>query len=82
MAGLRLRSASPLRSAPLFPIAFVIIFLLCGAKKEMEEGLVVVCGLAHGYCTMVLLRHPYTGKLLFVLYLIGRVNNQIRNMIS
>ncbi len=60
------------RSAPLFPIAVAIVFLLCGAKKEMEEGLVVVCGLAHGYCTMVLLRHPYTGKLLFVFYLIGR----------
>jgi hypothetical protein len=32
-AGLRLRFASPLRSAPLFPIAVAIVFLLCGAKK-------------------------------------------------
>jgi hypothetical protein len=33
----RLRSASPLRSAPLPPIALAIVFLLCGAKKGNEN---------------------------------------------
>jgi murein DD-endopeptidase MepM/ murein hydrolase activator NlpD len=36
VAGLRLRSATPLRSAPLPPIAVAIVFLLCGAKKRTE----------------------------------------------
>ncbi len=50
----RLRFVPSLRFAPLFPIAFVIVFLLCGAKKGTEikdRSLYVVSECAeYGFC--------------------------------